>query len=287
MPTLTTEQQDTFAKQGYLLVRSGIPQSRIDAMKAAGAAIVDQEARRLLARGEIQDPCENESFARRWYHIWRQHGGRQEFSGAGWHSRVFNRALYQLWIEPGILDVVEELIGPEIQFNGDFWVRPKLPAEQETTLPWHQDSGYMPGTGEQRLLTVWLPLVDVDAANGTLQFIPGSHHLGIQDHTTPAGKYRTTAFDPAAAAAVDTVPMRPGDFVIFHNLVFHRSTLNRSDMVRWSVDFRYSPVGTSMADLWHADMAFVARSRRAPTTAATWEQVQAAWAHSDQRTTRT
>ena len=217
LASLTTSEQETFARQGYLVVRQRIPQERIDAMIGVVAGLVDRDARRLLERGLIEDACEGESFARRWYRVWLQHGGQQEFTAVGWHSRAFSRALYELWIEPAILDVVEALIGPEIQFNGDFWVRPKLPAEEETTLPWHQDSGYMPGTAEHKLLTVWLPLVDVDAANGTLQFIPGSHELGIQEHGTQSGQYRTTAFDPAAGTAIDTLPMQPGDFVIFHN----------------------------------------------------------------------
>ena len=282
MASLTSD-IETFARQGYLVVRGGIPQARLDAVIEVAAGLVDQEARRLRERGLIEDLCAGEPFARRWHQVWRQHGGRQEFA-VGWHGRMFSRALYELWVEPAILDAVEALIGPEIQFNGDFWVRPKLPAEEETTLPWHQDSGYMPDTAEHRLLTVWLPLVEVDARNGTLQFIPGSHERGIQDHGTQAGQFRTTAFDPAAGAAVDTVAMRPGDFVVFHNLVFHRSTLNRADTVRWSVDFRYSPAGTSMAHLWHAGMAFPARSRRDPAAAAAWPQVRAAWERSEQRT---
>ena len=63
----------------------------------------------------------------------------------------------------------------DIQFNGDFWVRPKLPNEKLTTLPWHQDSAYMPHTENDTHLTVWLPLVDVKTENGALQFLPGSH----------------------------------------------------------------------------------------------------------------
>ena len=199
---------------------------------------------------------------------------------------MFSRALFDLWVEPAILDAVEALIGPEIQFNGDFWVRPKLPDEQETTLPWHQDSGYMPDTAHQRLLTLWLPLVETSAENGTLQFLPGSQQMGIQEHATQSGSFRTTAFDPAADAAIDTVAMSPGDFVLFDNLVFHRSTVNRADVVRWSIDFRYSPVGTPMDHLWHADMAFTARSRRHPERAATWEQVANARQHSSQRQER-
>ena len=285
-PTLTAAERDTFNEQGYLLVRGRIPTPRIDAMVAVIDTIVDQEARGMVAAGGIQDLAEHQPFERRWYHVWRQHGGKQLFGQVGWHSRVFSRALFDLWVEPAILDAAEALIGPEIQFNGDFWVRPKLPDEQETTLPWHQDSGYMPDTADHPLLTLWMPLVATNAENGTLQFIPGSQQMGIQDHATASGSFRTTAFDPAAGTAIDTVAMSPGDFVLFDNLVFHRSTVNRADSVRWSIDFRYSPVGTPMAHLWHADMAFTARSRRDPPQAATWEQIEHAWQHSRQRRER-
>ena len=144
----------------------------------------------------------------------------------------------------------------------------------------------MPDTAHQRLLTLWMPLVETSAENGTLQFLPGSQQMGIQEHATQSGSFRTTAFDPAADAQVDTVPMSPGDFVLFDNLVFPRSTVNRADVVRWSIDFRYSPVGTPMDHLWHADMAFTARSRRDPGQASTWEQVASAWQHSSQRQER-
>ena len=286
MPNLTAAERDTFSRQGYLLVRDRIPQARIDAMIGEISTVVDQEARAMLASGEIHDLAQQHPFDRRWYLVWRQYGGKQRFGQVGWHSRVFSRALFDLWVEPAILDVVQALIGPEIQFNGDFWVRPKLPDEQETTLPWHQDSGYMPDTADHSLLTLWMPLVETNAENGTLQFVPGSQKMGIQDHATSSGSFRTTAFDPAAGAAVDTVAMSPGDFVLFDNLVFHRSTVNRAEVVRWSVDFRYSPVGTPMAHLWHADMAFTARSRGNPSQAATWEQVAKAWEHSSQRRER-
>ena len=286
MPALTSADRDTFARQGYLHVRGCIPAARIEAMTTVIDQVVDTESRGMLAAGEIDDLATAQPFERRWYHVWRQHGGKQQFGQVGWHSRVFSRALFDLWVEPSILDTVEALIGPEIQFNGDFWVRPKLPDEQETTLPWHQDSGYMPDTADHPLLTLWMPLVEVDADNGTLQFVPGSQQMGIQEHGTADGSFRTTAFDPAAGAQIDTVAMSPGDFVLFDNLVFHRSTVNRADMVRWSIDFRYSPVGTPMAHLWHADMAFTARSRRHPGQAATWEQVEHAWQHSRQRRER-
>ena len=207
-PTLTAGERDTFTRQGYLLVRDRIPPARIDAMTGVISDVVEREAHSMLQAAELDDLAAEQPFERRWYHVWRQHGGKQR-SHTGWHTRVFSRALFDLWVEPAILDVVEALIGPEIQFNGDFWVRPKLPDEQETTLPWHQDSGYMPDTAHQRLLTLWMPLVETSAENGTLQFLPGSQQMGIQEHATQSGSFRTTAFDPAADAHGRHCPDEP------------------------------------------------------------------------------
>ena len=201
----------------------------------------------------------------------------------GWHACMFSKALFDLWIQPAILDIVESITGPEIQINGDFWIRPKLPAEEITTAPWHQDSGYMPDTAHNLLPAVWFPLVPVDARNGALQFVPGTHKLGVQVyHKEEGAVFSTTDFAPQPHE-IETLDMMPGDLIIFHNLVFHRSTLNMADMVRWSVDFRYSRTGTPVEHMWHGGMCFAGRSDDDPASVADWAQVQSQWAASDQK----
>ena len=41
--------------------------------------------------------------------------------------------------------------------------------------------------------------------------------------------------------------MEPGDVLIMHNLLWHRSLDNASDHVRWSIDLRYYPPTTPNA----------------------------------------
>jgi ectoine hydroxylase-related dioxygenase (phytanoyl-CoA dioxygenase family) len=43
--------------------------------------------------------------------------------------------------------------------------------------PWHQDQYYWPFDGDQTI-TMWMPLVDVTAEVGTMNFVSGSHKLG-------------------------------------------------------------------------------------------------------------
>ena len=279
---LMQKQRETYLELGYLKVRKALPSQVLQNVIDDIEREVDRRAYELFEAGEITDLCRDDPFAARWYNVWRQMGREQ--GSFGWHACTFGLAMYQLWIHPAILDAVESLIGPELQFNGDFWVRPKLPAEGITTIPWHQDSAYIPETEKAHLLTLWLPLVPVDANNGALQFLPGTHHLEIQKHDDrKAGALPTTSFDPAEGREVVTLDMEPGDFVLFNNRTFHRSTVNQASSVRWSIDFRYSEVGTSMDHLWHGDMCFTVRSSRQPDSVPGWDRVAAQWQKSSQR----
>ena len=41
-----------------------------------------------------------------------------------------------------------------------------------------------------------------------------------------------------------TLPMEKGDVLLMHKAVPHRSTLNHTDTVRWSMDLRFQRTGT-------------------------------------------
>ena len=204
MTALTQAQCDEYHERGFLHLRDALPGALLDSLTAVLQGEVERRARALYAAGEIGDLCAADPFATRWYHVWRQHGGEQE--RFGWHASVFSRAIYELWLEPAILDAIESLLGPDIQINGDYWVRPKLPGEELTTLPWHQDSAYMPDTAQYHWPAVWLPLVPVTAANGAMQFLPGTHRLPIQPHEQQQGAaFMTPPVDPARGREVVTL----------------------------------------------------------------------------------
>ena len=284
MALLTGDRRAAYAADGYLVVRGAIPHAVIDSFVRVLKKEVDRRARALYAAGAISQIFTEEPFARRWYRVRREQSGQPE--RLTWHACVFGRELYALWTHPAILDVVESLLGGEIQVSGDYILRPKLPAERVSALPWHQDSGYMEDTGQYHWPTVWVPLVPVSEANGAMQFLPGTHRLSIQEHGDRShdSGYGTPERDPAAGREAVTLSMRPGDFVIFHNHVFHRSTLGGEPSVRWSIDFRFSPAGTPVGDhLWFHGMRHVVRSARDPRQIPGWDEVLALWERSPQR----
>ena len=99
-----------------------------------------------------------------------------------------------------------------------------------------------------------------------MQFVPGSHRLGVVPHVkrTHYLEIEETALDAAAADGVVAIELQPGDLVLFHNLLFHRGLPNRSPAIRWSLDWRYQDLTQSTL---RAQEGHVARSRAHPELA--------------------
>ena len=274
---MRTNFEEKFAEQGYLVVKSALCEADFAPLIAVVSEVVDKRATKLYNEGVISDTYKEMCFEHRWHALLKACGRENEVFG--WHTLVFSEALFNLITHPKVLDVLEVLIGSDIQFNGDFWVRPKLPNEKLTTLPWHQDSAYMPHTENDTHLTVWLPLVDVKTENGALQFLPGSHKAGLQTyHHVPGEAFAVPVLPPTSSNTdIDTLEMQKGDLLVFNNLVFHRSLFNRGDKIRWSVDFRFSPTGTSLDGLWHEAIACPARERETRRCPTSWQDWHTQW----------
>jgi len=131
---------------------------------------------------------------------------------------------------------------------------------------WHQDGGYTQGEVETlRMVNVWTPLVPASVENGCMQFVPGTHKLGVVPHEKRAVYLEIAPdyLDPRRAQAVD-IELNPGDVVLFHNLLFHQGLPNRSDKIRWSVDWRYQD---ATQDTQRRFRGHIARSRSHPDSA--------------------
>ena len=225
-----------FDRDGYLMVPGALPDQVLTPIRALIDRNVDAHARDLQRRGEIENVHADAPFERRLALLYRDHESRLR----SWNSFLFSPELYDLVRRGPILDALEPLLGPEISFNGDYHLRPKLPGSTFTAFPLHQDSQYYgPQTGHIRVITVWIPLLDVDEENGCLWVIPRSHRWGLLPAARRAD-HNMVSFEEVERRGVPVpLPMRCGDFLMFHNLTFHGSKVNRTDRVRWSVDVRF------------------------------------------------
>jgi ectoine hydroxylase-related dioxygenase (phytanoyl-CoA dioxygenase family) len=73
-----------------------------------------------------------------------------------------------------------------------------------------------------------------------MQFVPGTHKMGVVDHVHREFYLEIVESElkPRLDSAVDVI-CNPGDVVLFSNLLFHRGQPNVTQTVRWSADWRY------------------------------------------------
>jgi hypothetical protein len=105
------------------------------------------------------------------------------------------------------------------------------PAHQGTLLPWHQDA--WTHLDRQPEITVWTALDPATKANGCVQVIPGSHLLGRVNPEHPSGFMSEETVEKHCREEDSVyVELKPGEAVVFHNWLMHRSDVNRTDQSR-------------------------------------------------------
>ena len=235
---LDTSDVRAYRDQGYVILRQRIQPEELESARALISGLVDQYARDYLRDGRISSMYEEASFERRLARINEESGIKtRNWALAGAMKTAEH---FQLALHPTILDSVESVLGPEIAWTGSYSARPKLPEHELTAVPWHQDSQYYgEATRHLHVVTVWIPLVDVDDRNGCLLVIPRSSDWGLLKGERGEDLNVRTFEDVETRGESVALPMQQGDILLFSNLLFHTSKFNTTNSVRWSVDLRY------------------------------------------------
>lgn len=198
---LSADQTAFFAENGYLVVEDVLDRlTVIEPVKAEYAALLDDLYDGWFAQGRVATSPQGLSFhdklliAYRAKCDWFQ---PMDISLPGDRIRPdtpmhFGPAVFGLVVNERLLDLGEDLIGPEITSNPIQHVRIKPPAANLqldeirahiTSTDWHQDRGVALREADQtNMITVWCAISDATAENGCLQVIPGGHREGMKPH---------------------------------------------------------------------------------------------------------
>jgi len=160
------------------------------------------------------------------------------------------RAITDQWLavcqRPDFIATVSDLIGEDVMLWGSqlFCKPPRTGLE----VPWHQDGHFWP-IKPLATCTLWLAIDNVDAENGAMLYVPGSH--------TDAQLF-THADQPSEESALNA-EMLPGDvdldrveiddlpagaFSLHDVYLVHGSKPNRSDRRRAGFVIRYMPTSS-------------------------------------------
>ena len=263
MKGLTEAQIRSYKENGFLVVEDLIPPSAFDPLISEFNAVIDEKARAYHRQGKLGTMFEDEPFQRRLDRVYRalDEASAQDIWRAVHGKNMKTAGMFAVMTHPAILDVVASMIGPEVLAHPQFNARAKLPHQEATVVPWHQDLGYLEQDAEETfMVNFWIPLVDATVENGCMEVIPGSHGHGLIPHEKIAG-YWGVPEDRLPSKEVVSCPLRVGGVLMIQHKTIHRSIPNVSDHIRWSLDLRYSdpakPTGRDVP-------GFIARSQAHP-----------------------
>ncbi|MDB6093540.1 MAG: hypothetical protein JWM32_1102 [Verrucomicrobia bacterium] len=209
---LSAAQVKSYHENGYLL---GLP----PIFNAAEMAKINAELPHLLA---LLKPGETSKDIREWHEA--------------------STYLYEIAMNPRILDLVESILGPNFYFwASNFFIKePRNPS----TVGWHQDAYYWP-MAPHNSVTVWLAFDDVDEVNGGMKLLPGSHRGGIIKHkrSTQTSSVLTLELEDGSDFNADHAVqfrLKAGEVSLHDDRAIHGSPANPSDRRRAGLTIRYS-----------------------------------------------
>jgi non-haem Fe2+, alpha-ketoglutarate-dependent halogenase len=158
-------------------------------------------------------------------------------------TEIVLRWVAELAAEESLLNIVEELIGPDILLWNAFL--PIKPPQSVANFGWHQDATYWPVEPTEQMVTVWVALCSVNQSNGGMQMVKDSHTNGQVTHETTYDKTSMLRRGQEVAAPIAddkivNIDLLPGQASIHHTLMLHRSGSNQSDSWRLGVGFTYA-----------------------------------------------
>ena len=213
---LSAEQIARYHRDGYVIPDFRVPEDALATIRAQHASLLEREPR-------FRDYCPT--------------------------LLDYDPAFLDYADDPAILDMVAQLIGPDIAlWNMSFFAKPALSGKR---TPWHQDGEYWP-IQPLATCTVWLAVDDSTPENGCLRVIRGSHTArALRAHNTLASDdvTLTQELDPSEydeADAVDIV-LKAGQVSLHDVYLLHGSEPNRSPRPRRGMTMRFMPT-TSVFD---------------------------------------
>lgn len=149
-----------------------------------------------------------------------------------WRMERYDDWFAELGRHPRIASLVAALVGgePELLAIETF----NKAARQGSAVPPHQDNAYFCRIPAD-VLTIWIAVDAATAANGPVQYLPGTKHE-LLPHVGSGipGNSMLLADPPTAEGRADVVSgiLSPGDAMIHHCQTIHWSVPNTSDRPR-------------------------------------------------------
>jgi ectoine hydroxylase-related dioxygenase (phytanoyl-CoA dioxygenase family) len=219
--TLTEKMLGAYRRDGYVVIPCLFAPDEIAILRAAAER--DLPGAQILTK---QDQDGNKVSLKMW-----GHAGDDIYGMFSRNERVVNAA--------------ERVIGDEIYLYSAKMILKD--AREGGAWEWHQDYGYWYHNGclMPDMASCSIAVDRNTEENGCLQVMRGSHLLGRLDHERKNDQYVADSERVEVALTrfeTVSVPLEPGDAILFHANLLHRSNANKSDQRRWNFICSYNGV---------------------------------------------
>jgi hypothetical protein len=216
-PRATPEQIAWFATHGFLVVPDAIPTADLDELETRMAPILEKPER----------------LAFDW--AWKQGEARERRS-----FRIVQSSPSLVWREVAdarfrswAVEFGSALLGKPVAFWYDQFLA--KPPGRSTPTYWHQDEGYWGRNLDDKGITCWIPLQDVDEKNGCMHFVDGGHRDGVLEHRGVEGVQSDLLVCQVDESRAVSCPLRRGSVTFHHSKTPHMTTANTSQGWRKAV----------------------------------------------------
>ena len=219
---LTHEQIQFYQENGYLAVENVLSAQEIQRLvrrcEELCANWQSEEARRVglsqeadVANGKVGATSDNQTI--------------RKMANLVAHEPVYREHA----LNANIVDMVADLIGQPLNLYADQMLL--KPPRYGSEKPPHQDNAYFRVEPADAVITCWTALDDATVENGCMRYIPGSHRLGLVDHTAIQDTPHLVPNNVDLTKSV-AVPIKAGGCIFHHALSLHHSHANHSNTWR-------------------------------------------------------
>lgn len=226
---LTSEQIQSFRKQGYLLIPNLIDTDTVKEYQTIYEDFLSGRVNTQGFRSDLSGAVDgvNDSPAS---------SSKERITQIMVPSRL-QPSLLQKAIHQQCLAVSHQLLGNDLALDFDMLIN--KPPHSNTETPWHQDSAYWLKLPDTRALSCWVALDEATIDNGCMWYVPGSHLHPIRAHQQSANKGALTCVgDETEAVAIE---VSPGDCIVHHGDTLHYSRGNSLNKPRRAFITNYRP----------------------------------------------
>lgn len=279
-----------YFEDGFVVVEDFFDKKLLDDCREAVNELVEHLAQKLYKAGKIKDLYKDYGFFERLIKI------EADFPGANVILHKYGKlppAFKALWTNERLLNVVEQLIGPNIAGHPVWNLRTKTPQNEATTVPWHQDVGYLDNNSYKvHQPTAWIPLLDANEYNGCMELMSKGHRTGkIGTHQCCHGgtwyvmleeeeMKKKLDIDVEKDRVLCRVPY--GGMLLLNNMIPHRSLPNVTEQTRWSLDLRWQNPKLPNGFYGMKDCVLM-RTEENPNLVVDWDKFEGIDRHTEQK----